>query len=262
MISGVGKDAFGDFIVNRLDTIGVDTSHVIKDPNGSTGCAFVTYFKDGSRNFIFHMRNTPAVKAKAPLKGDFTGVKFMHIMGCSLMADKKFAQEILKTMALFSNEGARISFDPNIRKELFIDDSVYQVVNEVLKNTSIFLPGTNEILSITKSQTIEEAVEKCFNYPKMQIVLLKNGTHGNQLFVKNEKCRKFDIYPIIQIDATGAGDSFDGAFLSALSRGTSIDRAVKEAAAAGALDAAAFGPMEGDISLKSIDKMIRESEIR
>jgi sugar/nucleoside kinase (ribokinase family) len=59
-----------------------------------------------------------------------------------------------------------------------------------------------------------------------------------------------------QKDATGAGDCFDGAFIAGLVQGKSIEDAAKMASAAGALNAAAFGPMEGKISPEAIIKMI------
>ena len=71
-------------------------SHVIENPKKATGCAIVTYFDDGSRKFIFHMGNTPAVEAKAPQKDVLDGVRYFHVMGCSLFADIEFAKEILK----------------------------------------------------------------------------------------------------------------------------------------------------------------------
>ena len=58
------------------------------------------------------------------------------------------------------------------------------------------------------------------------------------------------------VDATGAGDSFDGAFISGLAEGKSIEEAAKMGAAAGALNAMAFGPMEGNISRETIEGMI------
>ena len=95
IIGGVGQDDFGKCLLDRLQKDGVDTSRVIESQERSTGCAFVTYFSDGSRKFIFHMGNTPAVEAKAPAYGSIEKTKFMHIMGCSRMANKAFAEEIL-----------------------------------------------------------------------------------------------------------------------------------------------------------------------
>ena len=60
----------------------------------------------------------------------------------------------------------------------------------------------------------------------------------------------------MQEDATGAGDSYDAAFICGLAEGKSLADAAKMGAAAGALNAAAFGPMEGKISPQTIADMI------
>lgn len=261
IIGGVGKDDFGKNLLDRLKKDGVDCSHVLESEERSTGVAFVTYFADGSRKFIFHMGNTPAVEAKAPAEGAFEGVKFMHIMGCSLMSNKDFAKEILKTMHMLSKGGTKISFDPNIRKELFTDASIYDVVNEVMENTSVFLPGVEELLSITGESSVETAVKKCFTYPKMEIVALKNGSKGSIIYTREEEVH-MGVYQVKQLDATGAGDCFDGAFIAGLVQGKSLLEAARMGAAAGALNAAAFGPMEGDISLQTVQKMIEENQLK
>ncbi|RHB34156.1 sugar kinase [Enterocloster aldenensis] len=255
IIGGVGKDDFGRCLLERLKKDGVDVSHVIESRERSTGCAFVTYFEDGSRKFIFHMGNTPAVEAKAPGIGEFRDVKYMHIMGCSLMSNQVFAQEILKTMRMMTAEGAKISFDPNIRRELFADKSVNEVIEEVMDNISIFLPGMEELLMLTGKDTEEEAVREVFKRPRMEILVLKNGSKGSTVYTRTDVIH-MGVYPVKQADATGAGDCFDGGFLAGLVKGRSIEEAARMGAAAGALNAAAFGPMEGDISVKTVTDMI------
>lgn len=258
LIGGVGKDDFGKCLLDRLKKDGVDCSHIIESEEKATGVAFVTYFGDGSRKFIYHMGNTPAVEAKAPKAGEFTDVKFMHIMGCSLMANKEFAQEILKTMRMLAETGTKISFDPNIRKELFTDSSIHEVITEVMDNTSIFLPGVEELLMTSRQATIEDAVKKCFESPKMEILILKNGSKGSTIYTR-DGVKEIGVYKVSQLDATGAGDCFDGAFLAGLVQGKVIEEAAKMGAAAGALNAAAFGPMEGDITPDTVRNMIESN---
>lgn len=258
LIGGVGKDDFGKCLLDRLKKDGVDCSHIIESEEKATGVAFVTYFGDGSRKFIYHMGNTPAVEAKAPKAGEFTDVKFMHIMGCSLMANKEFAQEILKTMRMLAEAGTKISFDPNIRKELFTDSSIHEVIQEVMDNTSIFLPGVEELLMTSGQATIEDAVKKCFESPRMEILILKNGSKGSTIYTR-DGVKEIGVYKVKQLDATGAGDCFDGAFLAGLVQGREIEEAAKMGAAAGALNAAAFGPMEGDITPDMVRNMIENN---
>lgn len=259
IIGGVGKDDFGKCLLERLKKDGVNVDFVLESEERATGCAFVTYFEDGSRQFIFHMGNTPAVEAKAPKEDVFDSVfkdtKYFHIMGCSLMSNKDFAQEILKTMRMMKNHGAKISFDPNIRKELFTDDSIHAVIGEVMENVSIFLPGEEELISMMHTETVEQAIEKCFELQNMEIIVLKRGSKGSRIYTRENM---FEVLPykVVQLDATGAGDCYDGAFLAGLAQGKSLEEAAKMGAAAGALNAAAFGPMEGKISVETIWEMI------
>lgn len=258
IISGVGEDDFGKNLLDRLSGDGVDCSMVLKNKTVSTGCAFVTYFKDGSRKFIFHIGNTPAAQAKAPAQEEIKGAKFFHIMGCSLMANADFGGEIIETMRRFVKNGAKVSFDPNIRPELLGDSRCKAYIEEVMQNTSVFLPGVQELLDISGEKTVEDAVKKCFENHTLEIIALKNGSKGCRIFTREEEI-PFGIYPVQVQDATGAGDCFDGAFLCALLENRPLKEAAKRATAAASLNTAAFGPMEGKISVENVEKMIAEN---
>ena len=57
MIGVVGDDGFGRCVTGRLKESGADISMVRIQPGASTGVAFVCYYSDGSRNFLFHVRD-------------------------------------------------------------------------------------------------------------------------------------------------------------------------------------------------------------
>ena len=257
IISGVGRDDFGENILRRLKHDGVDVSRVITPEDGHTGIAFVSYSSDGSRKFLFYMDNSPCVRAKAPedLSG-FEDTKYMHIMGCSLMADMNFAREIVKTMNMLKSQGVKISFDPNVRLEMVKDDSVWEILREVMNNASVFMPGVSELKFFMNEDDTEKAVAKAFTSPELEILVLKDGARGSRVYTREGLEVTQPVYEVVQADATGAGDSYDGAFISALVEGKSLADAAKMGAAAGALNAAAFGPMEGRISPETVKAMI------
>lgn len=257
MIGGVGKDGFGKCLLSRLQKDGVDVRFVHESETTSTGVAFVTYFEDGSRKYIFHMGNSAAVECSAPDADALGDVRFLHIMGCSLMASPSFAREITGLMEGVIRRGGKISFDPNIRTELFRDSSVFDIVRGVAQKASIFLPGEEELLLISGEKTIENAVKKCFESPNLEILALKQGSRGCTVYTKEGQI-SMGVYSITPLDATGAGDSYDGAFLCGILEGKSIKETMQMAAAAGALNTAAFGPMEGDISRESLQRMIEK----
>lgn len=258
IIGGVGKDDFGKCLLERLEKDGVDISHVIQTAGESTGVAFVTYFVDGSRKYIFHFSDSPATKAKAPMNAKTLGkVEYFHVMGCSLMASAEFGAEIVKTMHLMRSIGAKISFDPNIRVELLGDKKCMELVEEVMRACSVFEPGVAELLMITGEDSVETAVEKCFKNPILEVITLKNGSKGCTVYTR-EHVECFGVYPTVVKDATGAGDCFDGAFLCGLIEGKSTEESAKMASAAASLNTAAFGPMEGAISRETIAQKMSE----
>ena len=266
LVGSVGSDDFGKLVINRLENDGVDCRCIIQTDQHSTGCAFVTYFKGGSRKFIFHMG--AATQAEAPTSAQFDKVKYMHIMGCSLMADPYLAQGILDTMHTLFEAGTKISFDPNIRKELYQTPEMKEIFADVLMHTNILLPGKEELLLITEESNIDSAVRKCFENTCLEMLVLKDGSRGSRLYIRHAPepgiegnvdelltCQ-IDAYKVNQIDPTGAGDCFDGAFLAGLIHGEPPETAARMGAAAGALDAMAFGPMEGKIDSETIHQII------
>ncbi|MBO6093845.1 MAG: sugar kinase [Oscillospiraceae bacterium] len=263
IISGVGNDDFGKNILDRLNQVGVDIRRVIVSDAASTGVAFVTYFADGERKFLFHINNTPAVMAKAPENlEDLNDCRFFHIMGCSLMASIPFGQEILKTMHMLKGIGAKVSFDPNVRLEMLRDPKAMDIVREAYENCNIFMPGRSEIRMITGEEDLEKALQKAFSdNHNLELIVLKSGSEGSKIYTREGLAETMGIYKVTQVDPTGAGDSYDAAFICGLAEGKSLKDAARMGAAAGALNAAAFGPMEGNISRETVSRMIAEIDL-
>ncbi len=257
IFGGVGKDDFGKNVLDRLRKDGVNVDYVFEDESLSTAVAFVTYFEDGSRKFIYHIGNTPAVHPKPFNIKDIEDPKYFHIMGCSLMANDAFKDNIIRTALLFAEHGAKISFDPNIRLELLGGRSVDEVLGNVLSNCSVIMPGIEELKMLTGEETIEGGVKKLFTYDKMEVVALKKGSKGSTLYSRNEKV-DCPLFQVEQVDPTGAGDCYDAALLCGLLEGSSLAVAGNMASAAGALNVMKLGPMEGEISIDNIRKMINE----
>ena len=258
IVGGIGNDDFGQCVLNRLQKSGVDCSQIITYDDGATGVAFVTYFADGSRKFLFHFPDTPATRPNAPNPEALgENVRYFHIMGCSLMAKQTFGQEILNLMRSLSARGTKITFDPNIRTELAKDENAYQIIKEVMAHSSIIFPGVEELLMVSGENTIEKAVRTCFEHPKLEIIALKEGGRGCTVYTRDEHI-SLGSFSVIEKDPTGAGDSFDAAFLCSLLEGKNLKDAATTASAAAALTVMAFGPMEGDISKETVAKLIAE----
>ena len=257
IFGGVGKDDFGRNILDRLSKDGVNLDYVFEDENASTAVAFVTYFSDGSRKFIYHIGNTPAVHPKPFDIADIKNPKYFHVMGCSLMASDMFRDKIRNAALKFVEKGAKLSFDPNIRPELLGARTVGDVIGQLLTNCSVIMPGIDELKMLTGEESIEKAVKMLFSYEKMEVVALKKGSEGSTLYSRSEKV-DCPLFSVQQVDPTGAGDCYDAALLCALLEGESLHMAGRIASAAGALNVMKQGPMEGEINKSNIGKLINE----
>ena len=255
IIGGVGDDDFGHCVVERLKEDGVNCDHVQVFPQGTTAVAFVTYFHDGSRKFIFHFGNTPAVRAQFRGAEDSDHPDFFHVMGCSLMANDEFRVQIFKAAEFFYQNGVKITFDPNIRIELLEDRSIDEIVGPILKKCSVLFPGETELQLLSGKKEIDDVVEKLFENRSLEIIVLKRGKEGCTVYTRDSSC-DIPAYPAEEVDPTGAGDCFDAGFLCGMLEKKSIEECGKMAVAAGALNVAAFGPMEGDISTESLQRIM------
>ena len=254
IIGGVANDGFGTCLLARFRKDGVDQSRMVVASSGATAVAFVAYNEDGSRNFIYHIDGTPAVAVDDKPFLD-SGAKYFHVMGCSLMANERLRLRIVESVREARDLGAKISFDPNVRVELLGARSLMDVIGPVLDRCSVLLPGESELCMIGGSDNPEDAVSRLFERYPLEIIVVKRGRKGATIHTRK---RKIDIAPyrVKEVDPTGAGDCFDAAFLVGLLENKDLEHCGRLAAAAGALNAAAFGPMEGDISRDTVDKLI------
>ncbi len=261
IIGGVGDDDFGRCVLARLEADGVNCINVAQIPNRATAVAFVTYFADGSRKFIFHIDNTPAVMGELAHVDAVEHPAYFHIMGCSLMVNDHFRSRIFRVMDIFAEHGAKISFDPNIRPELLGERSINEIVEPVLAKCTILFPGVAELALLTGKSEIGESVRHLFTARPLELIVLKRGKAGCTIYTRNQTI-DVPAFRVKEVDPTGAGDCFDAGFLCGLLEGRPLAECGQIAAAAGALNASAFGPMEGEICAASVAEMMRSSEQR
>jgi sugar/nucleoside kinase (ribokinase family) len=255
IVSGVGDDEFGRLITGRLAADGVRIDQVLVVPGRSTGVAFIAYTGDGSRTYIFHWAGTPAVMAPVPPADLSEGARFLHVMGCSLMADRVFAERIVETVERFAGRGARISLDPNVRIELLADGRLDGLLEPVLRASSVLLPGDSELRQLSGEDDLDAAAANLMRRYGTELLVVKLGRRGCAVFTD---ARRIDIpaFAISEVDPTGAGDCFDAGFLCGLVEGLPPEDAARLAAAAGALAATALGPMEGPVDRAEVDALL------
>ena len=253
-IGVIGNDEFGEGVLKKLKSDGVDISKIRIDNSRTTGIAFNQYNSDGTRKFIFAAGAAGQTSPDDIDEEYFSNVKALHIMGSSLSISESSRETCYKAIEIARslNPQVIISFDPNLRPEMLDIKRIIEISKPVLDKTTILFPSGEEAEMLAG---IKGEVKACKKLIKdgLKLVVLKQGKEGCTIFssglVDDIKIPGFNVE---EIDPTGAGDSFDGAFIVGYLAGWDLKRIGTFANAAGALKVQFFGPM----SNTSYDKVI------
>lgn len=244
-IGVVGNDEFGGCIVEKLKKDGVDTSQIRISNEETTGIAFNQYNSDGSRKFIFSAGAAGEITPSDINDFYFEGVKCLHIMGSALSISKNSREACYKAIKIAKekNPSVLISFDPNLRPELLDLEVILKICKPVLEMTEILFPSGEEAEMLAGINDPVEACQKLLEKgPK--IIVLKLGKRGCIIFTKdNLKGVNIEGFKVNEVDPTGAGDSFGGAFIVGYLVGWNLKKAAKFASIVGAKKVEHFGPM-------------------
>ena len=257
----VGDDAFGQVIMERLRTSGVDTSLTTTVPGVPTGSAFVSYNGNGSRDFVYNIVHSAASQFVVDhttiekLMSFGTGV--MHVSG-SVLASAAMREKVLRVCKAMHGSGTVISFDPNIRKELISDPAYFTTVNELMAICAYFLPSEEDADILFPGENIESYAPKLFA-KGADYVVLKKGDKGSSGFHRNGEAYNFPAHKVEVIDPTGAGDCFCATFVTLISSGRhSFEEALQYSNAAGAMAVTKVGPMEGNSTPAEIEAFLAQ----
>lgn len=244
-IGAVGNDEFGLTIIEKLKNDNVDVSKIKVNENRTTGIAFNQYNSDGSRKFIFSAGAAGQISPNDLERAYFSNIKALHIMGSSLSISESSRESCYKAIEIAKslNPQVIISFDPNLRPEMLDLKTIIKISKPVLEKTTILFPSGEEAEMIAGVRGAKKACKKLLEMgPKL--VVLKKGKEGCQIFSSGiVDGINIPGFSVKEIDPTGAGDSFGGAFIVGYLAEWDLKRIGLFANAVGALKVKFFGPM-------------------
>ena len=119
-------------------------------------------------------------------------------------------------------------------------ETTFSELKKVLTSSNILLINESESKLLTKRANIENAAEELLGMGP-EIVVIKKGSEGAELFSKRETI-KIGAFPVKEvIDPTGAGDVFAGTFIAALAEKDSNQTALLKASAMASFSIESFG---------------------
>jgi len=236
----IGTDAFGDSFLRLWADEDIDTSRIEKDGQAHTGIYFVTHGEAGHQFSYFRAGSAASRMAPSDVPEDYIkGARILHVSGISQAISDSAADSVFHAIEVARQAGVTVSYDSNLRLTLWPLDRARAVTHAAMARCHIALPGLDDAEHLT-GHTDPDAIVDFYLGLGAEIVALTLGAQGTLVATSGER-RRIPGRKVSPVDATGAGDTFDGAFLAEIAAGRNPFAAARYANAAAALSTQGFG---------------------
>ncbi len=239
-ISAVGADSFGDLLLGMWKEEGVDISTVPRIVGVPTGIYFVTHTQAG-HHFTYYRKGSAASQMRpADIPVDaICDAKILHISAISQAISESACDAVFAAIKAAKEAGVLVSYDTNLRLSLWPLDRATAIIQQTATLSDIILPGLDDAIALTGIEDPDKIVDLYLSLG-VGTVALTLGEKGAIVATATER-HHLAPHAVECLDATGAGDTFDGAFLSRIAAGDSPLDAGRYANAAAALSTTGYG---------------------
>ena len=216
-VTALGDDAYSTEIREFLAQNGISTGHIQTIPGRRPGLYMIRQ-QGGDRHFTY-WRETSAARLlaedPAALTAAFEGADLVYFSGISLAILLPRARgRLLKAIVAARNAGSLIAFDPNARPALWKSVPIMGAVHTVAASLSdIVLPTFPDENATFGDADPSVTAARYLDLGVREVVVKDGGEPAHVAFGDRQ-----EIVPATAgevVDATGAGDSFNGAYLAA-----------------------------------------------
>lgn len=234
LISRVGNEEFGRFLLARLEQVGVDTGMVKVDPTYLTGLAFAALFPPGDSKVLFYR------KPCADNQLQVTDIDPARLGGILVLAATALAETPVRDAALYALQANREAGGTNImdvdwRPGLWADPDHTAPVyyRQALSLVDIVLANEPELAFIGQMDDPEAAARRVLALGPKRVVA-KRGAAGVMLFGEGGPLT-VPPFKVEVMNTLGAGDAFGAGFTYSLLQGWPMERCLTFANACGAI---------------------------
>jgi 2-dehydro-3-deoxygluconokinase len=239
-VTRVGNDPFGRWLVALWTDEGVSTEAVAIDDDAPTGVYFVSHGPHG-HEFSYRRagsaasRMTPASLPLAVLRA----ARVLHVSAISQAISTSACDACFAAIDAARAGGAKISYDTNLRLKLWPLARAKAIIFETLREADWALPGLDDAKLLFGHDDPSRIADACHALGSA-IVVVKLG-RGGCLVSDGARREHVGGVRVSAVDATGAGDCFDGAFAARMVAGDDVFTAARYANTAAAIATTGYG---------------------
>ena len=244
----LGNDPFGKRIVKVLEDNKIGSEFVSFSTDKPTGFMLKGRTSHGDPD-IFYFRKGSAASTLSEddvEKIDMSAYTNIHLTGILPALSEDTKKATFKLIKKAKKQGLYISFDPNLRPQLWkSQEDMIKTINELASYADLVLPGQAEGKILMGSDDAKEINDFYLNNGA-KICVTKCGSKGALVSTKDGESYMVEGYKVEKVvDTVGAGDGFATGVITGLMENLSLKDAVKRGTAIGAIQVMSRGDNEG-----------------
>jgi ribokinase len=233
LVTNLGDDGLGESALNNFKSYGIDTAHVRRIPNQSTGTATILVDDKSGDNSILIVAGANGDLSAADVDAASEALKQCDLILLQLEIQLETAYAAIR---FGRKNGLKTILNPApARRNLDMG---------VVTQASFLMPNETELAILTdmpvESEAEVSAAAQSLVRQGVETVIVTLGARGS-LMATRAGGRAISPVRVRAVDTTGAGDAFIGSFARYLAGGLSLDEALAEATRYSALSVTRHG---------------------
>ncbi len=244
----IGKDQFGELVMESLRRKGVHTELIIQDEKLNTGATIVLNY-DEDRAMITHAGAMEHLTLHDITAGKLSLARHLHFS--SYFLQPGIRKDVGALFALAKRQGLTTSFDMQWDPAEKWDMDY----GNILPSVDIFFPNKQELIELTGRVNMKEALHAL---GKTNTIVVKMGSEGSVLWKDGQD---FSLPAFLNnevVDAIGAGDSFNAGFIFKYVSGAPLEECQRFGNLCGAVNTTAAGGTTAFTNYRDVLKIARE----
>jgi 5-dehydro-2-deoxygluconokinase len=236
LLTAVGEDQVGDFVLHFLNSEGVETRFIPRKPGRRTSAVLLTIQPPDKFPLTFYRDNcadivlTTADVDAAPIDRS----AFVFLSGTGL------SREPSRTATVHAAErgraaGAQVVVDLDYRADQWSSVEAYsENIRELLMVATLAVGTEEETTTAAAAAGLERAVATVMS-TGVSALVLKRGARGSTVFRREGSPVDVAPFPVDVLNVLGAGDAFASGLIYGLRQGWPLERAARMGNAVGAI---------------------------
>lgn len=258
LVTCISDDAIGEYIFKKLEDFNVGSNLCRRvDKKFQTQVAVVETILKNNQSILYRNNSCDLQLDNEDIdKINFQDYSAVFISGTALSSSPS-REAVFYASGKASTLSIPLIMDMDYRAYNWESDEIKSnIYKKIMKEMDIII-GNDLEFNIANNSTHGLQLAKDFINEKPSIIIYKMGEKGLQVFTK-ERELNFGIFKVEAIKPTGAGDAFNGGFISSLFQGFSLEDSIKRGSANAAIVVTKVGCSSAMPDSNELEKFINQ----